>query len=168
MITFTASGSTEYGGKQNLLLEEDEELAEHITLGTLTFNMFWKEQGKERELKLWWRWDEEIEIVILKKKKKRKIQRDKRFAKKGNIKNVYIGQGTESKHLHWKKYFILEVISTLWYFNLQRPRADQGVSRWNRSLAIFVWRYKMFYHLPGEVADGFIRIWQMAGLNYFK
>lgn len=69
MITFMASGSTEYGGKQNLLLEEDEELAEHITLGTLTFDMFWKEQGKEREFKLWWRRDEEIEIVILKKKK---------------------------------------------------------------------------------------------------
>ena len=71
MITFMASGSTECGGKQILLPEEDEELTEHITLGTLTFNVFWKEQGKERELKLWWRWDEEIEIVILKKKKKK-------------------------------------------------------------------------------------------------
>ena len=95
-----ASGSTECGGKQNLLPEEDEELAEHITLGTLTFNVFWKEQGKERELKLWWRQDEEIEIVILKKKKKRKVQRDKRFAKKGSINNVYTGQGTESKYPH--------------------------------------------------------------------
>ena len=47
-----ASGSTECGGKQNLLPEEDEELTEHITLGTLTFSVFWKEQGKERELKL--------------------------------------------------------------------------------------------------------------------
>lgn len=70
-----ASGSTECGGKQNLLPEEDEELAEHITLGTLTFNVFWKEQGKERELKLWWRQDEEI--VILKKKKKESSERQK-------------------------------------------------------------------------------------------
>ena len=75
MITFMASGSTECGGKQNLLPEEDEELAEHITLGTLTFNVFWKEQGKERELKLWWRQDEEI--VILKKKKKESSERQK-------------------------------------------------------------------------------------------
>ena len=141
MITFMASGSTECGGKQNLLPEEDEELTEHITLGTLTFSVFWKEQGKERELKLWWRWDEEIEIVILKKKKKREVQRDKRFAKKGNINNVYTGQGTESKYPHWKKEFILKVVSTLWYLNFQRPRADQGVSRWKTNLAIFVWRY---------------------------
>ena len=75
MITFMASGSTECGGKQNLLPEEDEELAEHITLGTLTFNLFWKEQGKERELKLWWRQVEEI--VILKKKKKESSERQK-------------------------------------------------------------------------------------------
>ena len=75
MITFMASGSTECGGKQNLLPEEDEELAEHITLGTLTFNVFWKEQGKERELKLWWRQDEDI--VILKKKKKESSERQK-------------------------------------------------------------------------------------------
>ena len=40
MITFMASGSTECGGKQILLPEEDEELTEHITLGTLTFNVF--------------------------------------------------------------------------------------------------------------------------------
>ena len=48
MITFMASGSTECGGKQILLPEEDEELTEHITLGTLTFNVFWKEQGKDQ------------------------------------------------------------------------------------------------------------------------
>ena len=75
MITFMASGSTECGGKQNLLPEEDEELAEHITLGTLTFNVFLKELGKERELKLWWRQVEEI--VILKKKKKESSERQK-------------------------------------------------------------------------------------------
>ena len=77
MITFMASGSTECGGKQNLLPEEDEELAEHITLGTLTFNVFWKEQGKERELKLWWRQDEEIVILKKKKKKKESSERQK-------------------------------------------------------------------------------------------